>query len=231
MWTYTKGIVGQIRNNHPWTYGDGKNRRANVIQTQTPLNPGNSGGPLLDDTGRVIGINTAVTRDKQGLNYAVAVDEVQKFLKDPGPPRPPTPPSPPEPKAGVNCPEEYDTKGQRWFDIVGCYYSNRTSPPPEFWVIFGAPKSMSYVARSVFTAGKIDTIITNVDPNWQNFVYAIDANCDGVVDLIGEGSGSRNVPDRFRRPPDNIRMVSLAGELDSALKSGKIPYKQLEVCQ
>ena len=46
----------------------------NVVQHTAPLNPGNSGGPLLDSRGRVVGINTAIIAMAQGLGFAVPAD-------------------------------------------------------------------------------------------------------------------------------------------------------------
>ncbi len=51
----------------------------NMIQTDTALNPGNSGGPLIDDTGRVVGINTLGFSGAglENVNYAIAIDEAR----------------------------------------------------------------------------------------------------------------------------------------------------------
>ena len=78
-WTYTRGIVSQVRKDYAWRTEMGLDHKATVVQTQTPINPGNSGGPLLDDNLEIIGINSFKS-DGEGLNFAVSADDVRTFL-------------------------------------------------------------------------------------------------------------------------------------------------------
>ncbi len=66
----SRGIVSGLR-----TAGG-----ATLVQTDAATNPGNSGGPMLDRNGRVIGILTAGFTGQEGLNFAVSIDHASDIL-------------------------------------------------------------------------------------------------------------------------------------------------------
>ena len=80
--TLTSGIVSALERRLP-TAG-GREVRG-VIQTDAAVNPGNSGGPLLDSSGRLIGVNTAILSESgssAGIGFAIPVDLVARVVPD-----------------------------------------------------------------------------------------------------------------------------------------------------
>jgi S1-C subfamily serine protease len=65
IWSFNTGMVSNI-------YPDGSERP--IFQTQIPLNPGNSGGPIVDVRGRVVGVVTAQMRESNSMNFAIRSD-------------------------------------------------------------------------------------------------------------------------------------------------------------
>ena len=80
-WTYTRGYVSQFRDDYQWTYEDEEFQlSADVIQTQTPITTGNSGGPLFTKTGEVLGLNAFGDPEFQSINFAISFSEIDSFL-------------------------------------------------------------------------------------------------------------------------------------------------------
>lgn len=76
--TVTRGIVSALR----------QSGSAMLVQTDAAVNPGNSGGPLLDRTGIAIGVTTMGYSGRQGLNFAVAADHARALLEGRSTPSP-----------------------------------------------------------------------------------------------------------------------------------------------
>jgi len=79
LWSYSTGVLSQIRSDYTWKYDDGSEHRAKVLQMQTAINPGNSGGPVVDDSGKLIGL-VAMFEEGQNLDYAISADVIKTFL-------------------------------------------------------------------------------------------------------------------------------------------------------
>ena len=74
--TVTSGIIsakGRVIGTGPYDH---------FLQTDAPIHPGNSGGPLVDVRGRVIGINTAVSSKGHGIGFAIPSNMVKSVTRD-----------------------------------------------------------------------------------------------------------------------------------------------------
>jgi len=68
VWAFNTGMVSNI-----YPVGTaGKDKP--IFQTQIPLNPGNSGGPIFDKLGRVVGVVTSGIKASNSINFAIRVD-------------------------------------------------------------------------------------------------------------------------------------------------------------
>jgi S1-C subfamily serine protease len=74
--TVTAGIISAVQR----TNAVGEGQRVPYIQTDAAVNPGNSGGPLIDDRGQVIGINTAIRQAPgAGLSFAIPINTARQI--------------------------------------------------------------------------------------------------------------------------------------------------------
>jgi len=186
FWSFTTGVVSQIRTNHHWTYDRFAYFKATFIQTQTPINPGNSGGPLFNRRGELIGINTWVA-EGEGLNFAVAVDEIRELLDE----RPPPPPRQPRQLntyelIGHGHPDtiEFDVDG----DGLGDRWHHDLS----------GDEKVDLISVDMTYNGIPNVFIYDTSGNNEPDSYCIDENEDGVIDYVlldldGDGKTDKSV--------------------------------------
>lgn len=83
--TATSGDVAQVQTTFGSIPGEGPGDPTvgpyeNVILTDTVINKGNSGGPLVNDKAQLVGMNSAGRTDVQGQNYAISVDRISEMV-------------------------------------------------------------------------------------------------------------------------------------------------------
>lgn len=196
-WTYTRGIVSQVRRDYAWTAtGDRFEHKATVIQTQTPINPGNSGGPLLNEKLEVVGINSFKT-DGEGLNFAVSAEDVKAMLArtaDRSATKRSNAPN------GVCKEAEVDSRPSK--DPVGTEYliDSDCDDEGDFTVII--PDSRREPVLTLLDTdkdGKTDTILVdkNHDGSPESGLY--DTDGDGKIDLMGAFRKGEDEPYKWEK--------------------------------
>ena len=81
--TVTSGIISGVGRTVNASSDDGttKETLTDMIQTDAAINSGNSGGPLVNAQGQVVGVNTAVASEAQGIGFAIPISSVKGILK------------------------------------------------------------------------------------------------------------------------------------------------------
>ena len=154
-WTYTKGYVSQLRNNYKWTY-EKTLHEASIIQTQTPISPGNSGGPLIGPDGLLIGVNSFKAKG-ENLNFAVNSLEVLNFLKN-------------IKQIGKKEPKLRETN-KKVKKVVKKIDSDNDGKPDTFYYDDDGD-------------GILDTVVQDKNQNGKPEMVGVDTNKDGRPDVI-----------------------------------------------
>jgi len=83
--TVTTGVISglerSVTTGASW-FGETSKDYENVIQTDAAVNPGNSGGPLLNTMGEVIGINFATTTNADNISFALPINVVKNRVEE-----------------------------------------------------------------------------------------------------------------------------------------------------
>lgn len=212
-WTYTRGIVSQVRRGYDWISRDGAEHMATVVQTQTPINPGNSGGPLLNDATEIVGINS-FGNEGEGLNFAISSDDVRSFLARTSDrlARRPIAPTAARAAAAKECDIEVleterteDPPGEkRWIDLT-C-----DGKIDGVIMLVDDPKEPLFTLIDNDGNGIVDEMMVDVERDGQFEFSAYDTDEDRKMDLIGYYRPGEDDPYRYARLSKDDALPGLA---------------------
>ena len=194
-WTYTKGIISQVRKGYKWQAETGPQHEADVIQTQTPINPGNSGGPLISDSGHLIGVNSFKAKG-EALNFAVSVEDVKKFVSRSGS-RTIAASSKADPAA---CKPKVIYEG-RSDDGTATLKSFDLDCDGKLDAVLVTPDDKKQPISLLIDHngdGKPDEVIVDLDRDGRWDVSYIDSDYDGTFDLVGAHPDGKLVASSYK---------------------------------
>lgn len=201
-WTYTKGIVSQIRRGYRWKTEAGVEHSAAIIQTQTPINPGNSGGPLIGESGSVIGVNSFKSSG-EGLNYAVSIDDVREFLARPTSRliSSATTPKKTAKRSDENCEvktlerrRSNDQKSTIEIKDLDC-----DGVSDAVLIVPDDPTTEISMLVDTNGDGKVDTSFVDANRDGQLDMVFYDSDFDGKLDLVGYYRNGESKPFRYEK--------------------------------
>jgi S1-C subfamily serine protease len=194
-WSYSKGTVSAKRENHKWAYEKSKHE-ANLIQIQNPISSGSSGGPLISESKKLIGINTANQGTGQNLNFAVAVEEGLALIRNP------------QKKTNTNA-NTNKAKTKKTFDKT--HDSNKNGKIDTWYDDTNKNGKIDVAYLDENEDGKIDGILVDEDENgkWETLIQDtngngkmdiawIDEDQDGKEDVVGYDYNEDGKWDKFK---------------------------------
>ncbi len=210
-WTYTRGLISQVRNDFAWqNKGDPHKHCANVIQTQTPISPGNSGGPLLGELGRILGVNSFKDVDGENLNFAVSVVDIVPFLREATTLASPAlaqggsaAAGPPIALSSAKCKPRvvYDSKNDRaWKPGQDYRVAIDTNCDDIADIVITTPADKSKPIMALIDSnydGKVDIIVEDLDRDGKWDISFHGTDFDGTIDLVGLHRDGKITPSRY----------------------------------
>ena len=184
-----------LRDKFKWSYKDTKHE-ASIIQTQTPISTGNSGGPLIDNDGYLIGVNSFKSKG-ENLNFAVTSLEVVDFIKGLKTSLKKEPEKR-KPKVNKKIAKKVDTNGDGKADT---FYVDENGDGKIDFVLKDSDHNgkPDMIGRDTNGDGKPDLIAVDRGENGTLDIWYADTNYDGKPDVSGIDTNGDGKPDKFKK--------------------------------